>query len=367
MKLYKLLSLLLVVLLMGACDEESGDGDGNEVTDPVAPVIAASIDGMSIVAAEENLATELTITWDAADFGLQVAVAYELQMDLDGGTFANPVVLASGITDATVTITYGALNTAAITELGQAANAETVVDLRIVATSTGLDDLISAVVGVSLTTYEGEVVVEPEYANIWVAGAFQGWDATNFISLTSAADNGVYEGYLYLPEGQGEFKLYQNQNDWGPDSWGTDNDGTGAIYVANEACCNFMVDAEGMYWVEVDVPNLTYKLELISWGVIGDATPTGWDADTDLVYNADTQALEVTLDLTAVGSYKFRANDAWAHAMGIDGEGNLVYSDHITNGFTEGINNITVAEDGNYTISLDLHNSNTYTYSVVKN
>ena len=46
-------------------------------------------------------------------------------------------------------------------------------------------------------------------------------------------------------------------------------------------------------------------------GIIGSATPFGWDADVDLIQNAlDTNEYSATLDLLA-GEAKFRANDAW--------------------------------------------------------
>lgn len=365
MKHLKLLTLMIAMLMIGACGDDSGDGD--ELTEPVSPAISEPEDGSNVVVDETNLATELTISWSEAQFGAQVAVSYAVQMDMEGGTFESPVVLSGDLTAATVNLSYEVINNAIISDLEQEPNTEVAVDIRVVATSEGFDDLVSGIVGLTVMTYEEEVVQTPEYANIWVAGGFQGWDNTSFVSLTSKEDNGVYEGYLYLPEGQLEFKLYQNENDWGPDSWGTDNDGSGTIYVANEACCNFIAPEAGHYWIEVDVLNLTYKLVAMTWGIVGDATPTGWDSDTDLVYNAETQALEVTLDLTTGGSFKFRANDAWEQALGINEEGELTYSDHITNGFIEGVNNMTVAEDGNYTVTLDLHNSDQYTYSVQMN
>ena len=45
--------------------------------------------------------------------------------------------------------------------------------------------------------------------------------------------------------------------------------------------------------------------------MIGDATPTGWDADTDMEFNAAKQRFYV--DLTLIdGKIKFRADDDWA-------------------------------------------------------
>lgn len=364
MKKIQLLFALLAVGTMLSCGEDEPKKTIEE-GEKVAPALTAPSDGLSVVITEENLADDFTVSWSEADYGVEVAISYNVQIDLDGNEFAGAASLGTG-TQTSLTVTNQSLNDLLVNDLGQAANGAVSIEVRVVASAgTGLEAQASEAVSLTVTPFEAPE--EPTFANIWVAGGFQGWDMNNFVSLTSWTDNGVYEGYLYLPAGQLEFKLYQNQNDWGPDSWGTDNDGSGTIYVANEACCNFVATAAGMYWVEVDIPNLTYKLEPMNWGVVGDATPTDWASDTDMVYNAEIQAMEVTLDLTSTGAFKFRANDDWLQAFGVDGDGNLTYTDHLTNGHTDGISDLTVAEDGNYTITLDLHNSNEYTYSVVKN
>lgn len=46
-----------------------------------------------------------------------------------------------------------------------------------------------------------------------------------------------------------------------------------------------------------------------SVGIIGSATPTGWNSDTDLAFVTGTQ-YQITIDLV-VGEAKFRANDDW--------------------------------------------------------
>ncbi len=65
----------------------------------------------------------------------------------------------------------------------------------------------------------------------------------------------------------------------------------------------------------------------------------------------------VTTDLV-VGEIKFRANDGW----------DIDFGDTGVDGTLEaGGDNIAVAEDGNYTITMTLHPINGYTYTVVKN
>ena len=76
-------------------------------------------------------------------------------------------------------------------------------------------------------------------------------------------------------------------------------------------------------------------------GIIGDATPGGWDSDTQLTYNSATGAWEGVVTLTA-GTIKFRANNGWDINWG----GAL-------NNLVENGENITVTA-GTYKVSLKL-------------
>ncbi|MBB6462892.1 SusF/SusE family outer membrane protein [Flammeovirga kamogawensis] len=80
------------------------------------------------------------------------------------------------------------------------------------------------------------------------------------------------------------------------------------------------------------------------WGIIGDATGS-WDADQDLLYNAETEVYYITLDLV-LGNIKFRKSDDWTVNLGGTTEA-LVH-----NG-----DNIAIAEAGNYTIELTVDES----------
>jgi hypothetical protein len=55
-----------------------------------------------------------------------------------------------------------------------------------------------------------------------------------------------------------------------------------------------------------------------AWGVIGDATPTGWDDDTLMDYNPTTKTYSIIIKMKA-GSFKFRLNKGWASNYGDDG------------------------------------------------
>ena len=92
---------------------------------------------------------------------------------------------------------------------------------------------------------------------------------------------------------------------------------------------------------EVNLATMTYTLTPIaSIGVIGPAQEGGWDSDTDMTYNKETGAWEITIDLKA-DEIKFRANDGWDINWG--GK---------TDNLTEGGANIKIAEAGTYFIQL---------------
>ena len=89
--------------------------------------------------------------------------------------------------------------------------------------------------------------------------------------------------------------------------------------------------------------------------MIGYATPTGWDSDTDMVYNPSSRNLEVVLNLT-VGGLKFRANNDWPLNFGDNsGDGFLDYDGA----------NIQIKDPGSYRIELILHEPR-YRYVITK-
>jgi len=106
---------------------------------------------------------------------------------------------------------------------------------------------------------------------------------------------------------------------------------------------NIAVSTESDYAISLDLshPN-AYTYAANRWGVIGDATPGGWDNDTNMTWDATTKVFTVTVNLKSAGSFKFRANDGWDINYG----GNL-------DALSPGGANIGVPSDGNYTITFD--------------
>ncbi|MEO0900396.1 MAG: RagB/SusD family nutrient uptake outer membrane protein [Bacteroidota bacterium] len=182
-----------------------------------------------------------------------------------------------------------------------------------------------------------------------VAGSFQAWtpESSSGTNIISVAGDNTYEAYFNFPDANTEFKLTDGTG-WATNWGSTANPGEIA-----ENGGNIAVADPGFYRLQVDLTNLTYTLTNTQWGLIGDATPGGWDNDTDMTYNAADNAWEITVELTA-GEVKFRANDDWALNYGDTG------SDAI---LEEGGDNIAIPSAGLYTIKLYLDQPD-HTYSI---
>lgn len=196
-----------------------------------------------------------------------------------------------------------------------------------------------------------------QYPVIYVPGGYQSasgysegdWAPDTAPTLASVNSDDNYEGYIYFAADSSEYKFTQGPN-WDV-NWGDDNgDGTlepnGANLVAPEA---------GMYRINVNLNNFSYTVVKTDWGLIGDATPGGWDNDTDMAFDPETRQWQQVIELGS-GSFKFRANDAWDIDFGDTGmDGVLDY----------GGDNIPVDEPGRYLITLSLGTPD-YTYTMEK-
>ena len=199
--------------------------------------------------------------------------------------------------------------------------------------------------GIILKPNEGSTV---RYPKLYVPGAYQDWNAGNTqTSLSSVNSNRIFEGHVYFPEDNSPF-MFTTIPSFALRLGDNNADGTlemnGDTIRANEA---------GLYYIRVDLNTNTYILEKRTWGILGDATPAGWEGeDLDLTWNADEQALEITLDLVG-GEFKFRANDDWLVELGDENGDGLL---------SQGGPNIRI-EPGSYRILLYLDKPD-YTYAI---
>ena len=172
---------------------------------------------------------------------------------------------------------------------------------------------------------------------LYMAGDANGWATNDYL----AGEDGVhFTGFMYL--NQNGFK-FCTQPEWKGTNYGANFD------TAGNADNITMTEPAGYYKVEVDLESKSYVLTPITTiGIIGSASPNGWDSDVDMTYvpyNKDTKEVngywEVKNITLSAGEIKFRANDGWDISWG----GEL---DNLT---TKNGGNITV-EAGTYDIKL---------------
>lgn len=173
------------------------------------------------------------------------------------------------------------------------------------------------------------------YKYLYTPGESNGW--TQVLSQMLYTDNySFYMGYVHL---SGGFK-FTSALDWNGTNWGM-GDAEGTLSTDGNAG-NITVDANALYYATADIEKLTYNLlQINTVGIIGDATPSGWDGQTNMEPSADFLTWTLTTELKA-GEFKFRFNDNWDYNLGGD-----------LGALTKDGANIPVANPGKYVITLN--------------
>ncbi|MDT0649915.1 SusE domain-containing protein [Autumnicola edwardsiae] len=377
-KLTKIAIAFIAIVSLNACTEDD-EFTFTAKEDPTGLMFTSSAEGSYTLspANGDNLAERFV--WNAVDFGVQTPVNYELQ-GAASESFEAMTVVAQG------TETNGAVTVTEMMEFAEEAgldNDPTTAEpntgtiyfrVRAYVGSDGgnVVDQYSNVISVNVNLPEQSEEEDEDLPKIYVTGNFLAasgygtdWTATDGVPIAAEAEgNTVYEGFVYMNVDAPQFKILQtNENFDGNLGDAGDADGVYTGVLETPGVNAGTPDGTGGYYlVNVDTGALTYELTETTWGVIGNATPSGWDSDTDMTYDPDTQTWSVTLELTEQeatdNGFKFRANDAWDLNLGdTDADGSLEFAG----------DNIGVPEDGNYTITLDLSNPRQYRYSISRN
>lgn len=285
-----------------------------------------------------------------------------------------PVITTAAVTDVTKTsavsgghLTYDGGGT--ITERGIAwglSENPTTTDNKIADISTDTGTFVSDITGLDLsTTYHvrayainsagtayGDNVSFTTLADIttfWVVGDYNGWDNSDAAEqiISTESSEGLAEGYVYLTSGG--IKLVTDHS-W-DDAHTFGDDGSGGLTNPGG---NIAVAEDGYYRIQANLSDMTYSLVKTEWGVIGDATPSGWDDDTPLTYDADSKTWIGAMTILSTGEYKFRGVDDWSINLG--GSLDALVQD--------GANIASPVTEADYAFTLDLSTPNTYTASV---
>lgn len=319
----------------------------------------------------------LTLKWTEATYPTKLKVTYSIQVDVptDTATWANAKTSLAGVDVLTKAIKGADLNKWALA-LGIPGNETGKLVFRIQAYQDR--NAYSKPVTVDVSTYVHLFVAPPPpaslgYPTLYLPGDYQGWSppTAGTVAAPTAGvykTGGVYEGFIYIPAGGTNQFKFTSDPDWNHINYG--DSGTPGVLTTDGAAAGMTLPGPGFYELSANTTTLTYTATPITWAIIGDATPSGWDNETPMTYDPAYHAWKVTINLIKNGSFKFRANNAWNIDFGIDkATGRLYYADNPIfggGGAKGGLDNLTVPEDGNYTVYLDLSDPNTYRYYLDK-
>lgn len=191
------------------------------------------------------------------------------------------------------------------------------------------------------------VTLDKDYAYLYVAGGYQGWNPGAAPALASTAKDGSYSGYVYI-NAASEFKLTSQQD------WSGTNYGAGAAGKISSSGGNLSVSAAGYYLINANTVTNDYSVTATTWGVVGGFSGWGGSPDTQLTYSGGKWT--GTLVLAADTELKFRANSGWDINLGDTGADGVLDA---------GGDNIKVTA-GTYNVTLNLSNAGYYTYSFIK-
>lgn len=362
MKILKyIISLAAAAGMLSACS----DVDELRVCDiaDAVPAVLHSLPAEITIKADE-MDKEVEFLWDSADFGAPAEIRYSIVGAYEGVELP----LFTGITGTSYTATYEQLN-------GRLALSVEDGGLGLpVETASEMEFMIAATVGTnfaSVSSNRVRVMVTPTaaektYPAIWVMGDYSGWNYDNAQLLYSfTGDEVVYEGVVDFGEKAANGFKFSGSYNWGDDNlnWGVDVDATppaaeaeSITLISSGGSGNIMCYSKRFYKFSFsrETNVLTKVFGFDKLGIVGDATPGGWDADTEMDFNPAKRRFWVDADMKA-GSFKFRADADWAVNWGSDNSDGVL---------TPGGGDIKVAEAGKVRVYAYLSNTNELKYEL---
>lgn len=283
---------------------------------------------------EDEVATEFS--WNPGKGIYNGQVLYYLQLDLKGNNFKNATYIpldGQGTTEVTQQVTFGDLNQAvnkinadrvkegAANPIDFSIQNEFEIRIMSAAEVSGNSEFSDAET-ITITAYEKIIVIEPK---LFIVGSVQGYyGASNWTPAEGVTMRYIGDGTTKLFEAYVKasatdiLKFISNQADWDKvvGNYGDDGTKTGVLINSGDSG-NIEFAESGLYYVQVDIDNLTYKTVKMQWGIIGNATAGGWSDETDMTYDLSTNTWEIEANLDA-GELKFRSKNTGAEISGND-------------------------------------------------
>jgi hypothetical protein len=328
------LTFIGLIGLFTACEK-----DGEIVTmlsNPVAPVLTTVPD---LTLQRTNGTQVLEFVGTPVDPGFEASATYYLEACAAGTSFADPVTMWSGTQCKSMKITVSDLNGVLIKKFP--VDASTALDLRLRAVL--VVDAGTGAPGTGTSPFTYSSAIKNATATLYGLPRLDLINSGMTQKVESALGDGKYTGLVKFDAAM-PFTL----ND--PDA-GTNYGGAGNVLAVNGPA--IVPPASGWHRMNVDVNALSYDISAYMIGLVGSATPNGWDTpDQKMDYNPATGSWSITVNLV-VGEIKFRLNDGWAWNLGFNKNNTGKLNDLFHDG-----NNIPIDAAGNYTITLTITQPN---------
>ncbi len=358
--------MMLAFFFLASCKKEAeqyfiGTGSFGANT------LTASSNNITLTQANEN-STAVNFTFGKANFGEKLVVKYTLQLDLPADTSgSNAWAKAKEYTLANGIFRYSFITKSlndVLTGMGLPAGTSGDIVLRVKAEVPQYNGAVSSIAPVYSNTIA--VKITSYTTSLYIPGAYQGWNPGIAPPLNPVRGlPGKFEAYINITGSGTQYFKYTNARDWNNINYGDGGNGT---FSTDGNAGGLNVPDGGYYEVTADLNTNRWTATKTTWGVIGDASPGGWSNDTQMSYDATRQVWEVTCDMVSNGSFKFRANNGWAINFGLNTTtGKIEYADNPFLPYNPNLSNLSVPVSGNYTITLDLHESQNYTFNLQKN
>lgn len=328
----------------------------------ITPAVLHELEVDEIAISADNQQDTVVFSWSAADYGANTSLRYSIEASLsDDG---KKVTLASGIADTTASVTYEDLNRVLFNDLevpeGQPTELKIYVGSIIYsgAVTASYPKVYSQPVSMTVTVTAAEKV----YPMLTVAGsyAYNNWaPGKGEFVFDFDGTNEKYSGMIDFGEDVSALAFKFVGAAWGQDEFSVPSGESQAAEAAELTLVagggdNISAYTTHRYYnltLDKTTPKVIKNFSFNSIGVIGDATPTGWDSDTDMQFNIEKQRFYVDLTLTD-GTIKFRADDGWDVNWGVT-DGAVV----------AGGGDIPV-KAGNYRIYLNMNNPAEIVYTL---
>jgi hypothetical protein len=290
----KLLLVVGLAIFVGSCEKD----DDFATLNPDA-VLTATANKTAVVLVKDDLGKDaLKVTWTAPEYGFSAAVDYRVLLDVKGNNFSKAFAVSVG-TNLQKTFKTEELNKILL-NLGIKAKTATILDIKVVSVLSPSTIISSSVLALTATAYTDILDLSTPWGVVGSAtpGSWNGPDIPFY--LTSSAN--ILVAYATLANGEIKFRTNN--------SWTVNYGDDGANGTLESGGANIVVTA-GTYKITFNTTALTYTMEPLTWGIVGDATVNGWGGpDMKLTYDPFTDQWRAIVKLNN-GLIKFRKNNSW--------------------------------------------------------